>query len=123
MKHTPPEGFKIIPSFPMFAINKVGKVFSTISGRYRKTNTDSRGYLRVTLEKEGRKIGGASVVVLICETFNGLCQYKIRKVRYKDSNPDNIHADNLIWSNQSARKDREAAYLSRQAKYMDNYPY
>lgn len=120
MKVEIPEGFKVIPSFPIFAINKTGKVFSTISGKYRKTNTDSRGYLRITLEKEGKGFGGISVVVLICETFNGLCEYRIRKVRYKDSNPDNIHADNLMWSDQNATKEREALYFSRQVKYMDN---
>lgn len=112
-----PEGFKIIPSYPDFAVNGEGKVMSVKTGKFRKIQLDRNDMLMVPLSKNGEPSSSRYLVYMICEAFHGLCPYKIRKISYKDLDSDNIRPENIFWKNtdvsDNLTKERRARFLSK----------
>lgn len=103
-----PEGFRVIPGYPRYAINKSGSVLSIcMRGSGAKTNrcwtdakqlafaADRNGYKRVTLCRNGRS-QRLFVHVLVLTTFVGPCPEGM-ECRHLDGCNTNNHVDNLAW--------------------------
>jgi len=110
---TVPEGFRVIPGFPRYAINENGTVLSICArggrggGQDRSWKDSDRvkpsigkgGYHRVNLSHDGHR---RAVVVhkLVLITFVGPCPPGMQ-CRHLDGNPSNNHVSNLAWGTRS----------------------
>ena len=104
---TVPNGFRVIPGFPRYAINEHGTVLSTCprNGRGKQrpwTNAsqlalvaDSDGYLCINLYRNGR-MQQMRVHALVLTIFVGPCPDGLQ-CRHLDGNKTNNHVSNLAW--------------------------
>jgi hypothetical protein len=104
--HNPPDGFRVIPGYPRYAIDENGDVLSTCLRGSRKSrpwtkamrlafSVDKDGYHRVSLSHDGhsRQIPVHTLVLL---TFVGPCPDGMQ-CRHLDGNPANNQVTNLAW--------------------------
>lgn len=106
---TVPDGFRVIPGFPRYAINDSGTVISSCgrgraghrtslpwsTNRRRNQRKQRGGYSVVTLHRDGRA-HDFRVHVLVLTTFVGPCPDGMQ-CRHLDGNPANNHVSNLAW--------------------------
>lgn len=105
---TPPEGFRIIPGYPRYAINEIGIILSVcLKGRASvksrpwskatriASSTDKDGYQKVQLTHDGHP-KGLPVHGLVLLAFVGPCPDGLQ-CRHLDGNPANNHVSNLAW--------------------------
>ena len=90
---------KQIPEFLNYAITKDGKVWSCNRNKWLKYDKSNKGYLRVTLCKNG-KTKHKYIHRLILETYVGKC-LKGMECRHLDGNKLNNELDNLQWGTHS----------------------
>ena len=70
------EEWRVVPSFPFYAVSNLGNVKRIVAGRYKVNGkllgakTNRNGYRQVSLFSEG-KSKAIGVHVLVCEVFNG----------------------------------------------------
>lgn len=106
--NTIPEGFRVIPGFPRYAINASGTIISVCprNGRGKEEHwanarpvthvVNSKRYHSITLcgansDKRIRKVH-----VLVLEAFTGPCPSGCQ-CRHIDGNPENNRISNLAW--------------------------
>lgn len=106
-KSTIPEGFRVIPGFPRYAINESGTILSICVGGFDdrtkswcnakqiNPDTDKDGYPRVILVHNGRRFT-VKVHKLVLLTFVGPCPDGMQ-CRHLDGNKTNNHVLNLAW--------------------------
>jgi uncharacterized Rmd1/YagE family protein len=104
---------KTIPSFPAYSINENGQVFRK-NGKPQKAFLQTRGYLQVSLTKDGREYK-KFVHRLVLEAFNGSCPQDMQACHNNGIRTDN-RIKNLRWdtpkNNQADRKKHGTALWS-----------
>ena len=101
-----PDGFRIIPGFPRYAINKNGDILSVCGNGKQKTQSwhnarrlknviGTKGYRTISLCRD-RRTYLRRVPVLVLKTFVGPCPIGMQ-CRHIDGNKANNHLDNLKW--------------------------
>ena len=90
---------KQISNFPNYAITKDGKVWSHNRNKWLKYDKSNKGYLRVTLCKNG-KLKHKHIHRLILETYVCHCP-KGMECRHLDGNKLNNSLENLRWGTHS----------------------
>lgn len=101
----PPDGFRLVPDFPRYAVNQNGIVLSVCNGNGGKVSwslarqltpeVHTCGYLRVSL-RERNNTRRAFVHSLVLESFIGP-RPEGMECRHLDGNPANNHISNLEW--------------------------
>ena len=99
-----PKGFKAIPGFPGYHINKIGEVWSCQKrGRraagFLKPAVNSAGYLQIVLYKNSRRTH-KKISILILETFVGR-RPKGFEGCHKNDNKIDDRLKNLYWGTHS----------------------
>lgn len=100
-----PKGFKVIPDFPNYYINKVGKVWSGPKqgnhkqGKFLILWANGRGYLSVSLCKLN-EVFVRHIHRLVLETFIGPCPKGMECCHNNDNKLDNT-LKNLRWDTRS----------------------
>lgn len=85
---------RAIPSFPDYSVTADGRVYSSKrQGRWLRPATDKRGYLRVSLQLDGRTYS-RTVHALVAEAFLG-ARPPGAQVCHNDGNPANNVLANL----------------------------
>lgn len=119
-----PKGFKIIPTFERYAINKDGEVFSLISNKMKKSWINMHGYKEIGLQNDKGKTVFRRLHVLLALTFIGprpenfdVCHNDGNKLNNKLSNlryaskKDNMN-DKLIHGNSPTNEKNSNCILS-----------
>lgn len=103
-----PSGFRVIPGYPRYAINKSGFVLSIcmrgsgagvnrnwVDAKQLAFTADKSGYKQVTLRRDGcsKKL---FIHVLVLSTFVGPCPEGM-ECRHLDGCNTNNHVENLAW--------------------------
>ncbi len=103
----PPEGFRVIPGFPRYAINESGTILSICArgcddkpkrwcdAKRINPTTTNPGYHVVVLNHNGKK-RQTKVHRLVLLTFIGPCP-DLMICRHLDGNKTNNHVSNLAW--------------------------
>ena len=113
MSDSIPDGFRVIPGYPRYAIDESGTVISAcVRGRpgaknnhpwkdskHLKPSTGSDGYHSVKLCHDGQT-RRVTVHILVLTTFSGPCPSGM-ECRHLDGNPTNNHIANLAWGTRS----------------------
>lgn len=112
------ENWKQIKNHPGYLISDLGNVWSIKTGRNRKQNENSAGYLRVQLGAKGKKL---FVHRLVAEAFvEGYFDGAV--VNHKDLDKHNNKASNLEWVSRS--ENSKHAYIhGHQTGSFKNKPY
>lgn len=105
---TVPDGFRVIPGYPRYAINETGTVLSVCGrggsvrtnrpwsdAKHCKQSTNTGGYQFVTLRHDGRA-RPMPIHKLVLTTFVGPCPDGM-ECRHLDGNKVNNHVLNLAW--------------------------
>lgn len=89
-------GFKYIPQYEgLYSIDRIGNVFSHISGKILKPHSNHRGYLMVDLYKDGKvKKGIIHRLVAITYIQN---PNNLPEIDHIDTNRQNNSVENLRW--------------------------
>lgn len=118
--NTIPEGFRVIPGYPRYAINNSGIILSTFhrnrhgitipwkNANHVKTLTSKRGYHIVNLRHNGRP-RQMFVHTLVLTTFVGPCPDG-QMCRHLDGCKTNNHVDNLAWGTAKQNSDDAALH-------------
>jgi hypothetical protein len=86
-------GFRVVPGFPNYKINRAGQVYSIKSKRFIKEKPGgTRPYPRIILYKEGIRYH-LWLHRLNCQVWVGPIEGK--EVHHKDGDTYNYHANNL----------------------------
>ncbi len=100
--------FKLIRDFPDYAVTSDGRIISLphkvwngkglvlTKGRILRGNPIGKGYLQVTLCKNGKRVTKL-IHVLVAEAFIPNNNKRLNQVNHKDGNKRNNSVDNLEW--------------------------
>ena len=104
------EGWRDVVGHPNYEVSSLGRVRSHkgLSPRVLAARSLPKGYLRVTLYDNGRRVG-AYVHTLVLEAFVH-ARTPGMQVRHLDGNPTNNHVDNLAWGTQGDNERDKVAH-------------
>src|SRR5699024_3065456 len=103
-----------IKGFEHYKIDKKGNVKSLKSNKILKPRLHDKGYLRISLRKDG-KTSSKYVHRLIAETFIEN-PHKCEQVHHKDGNKLNNDIDNLEWVNPTTHSHH--TYMRNEKKFV-----
>lgn len=105
------EEIKCIKGYEQYKISTSGVVYSYRTGNPLRTYKNKKGYEKVDLKINGKRIRNLSVHRLVAQTFIPN-PFNFPQVNHKDENKLNNHVDNLEWctnkynSNYGSRTER-----------------